>query len=375
MQYQDLAGKNLENHISFDDHEILRKVVLDPAKNIYAYIAVHNTNLGPSLGGCRMMSYAGDDMAIDDVLRLARGMTYKNAMAGLPLGGGKSVIIGNARTDKDHALMEKMGEAVETLKGRYITAEDSGTGEEDMVTMAKKTSYVTGLPTEEGALGGNPSPVTAWGVFHGIKAALKHARGSDNLRGLKVSVQGVGAVGIALCELLAKEGVKLVIADVNETSIASARKFGNVEVVAPDAIYSVEADIFSPNALGGVLNDDTIPQIGAKIVAGASNNQLRHPDHDRKLRDRGILYVPDYVINPGGVICVAYEYFKTSGYNPMNFTLTRQSMMDHVRRTGQSVTDVLNYAKSSGMSPGEAADRLAQQKFMSVNPEPAASRA
>lgn len=372
MVFEDLSDNALEQFESYDHHEVVRKVMLGVGSHaLTAFIAVHNTHLGPALGGLRMRPYASEAEALNDVLRLSRGMTYKNAMAGLPLGGGKAVIIGNPFTQKTPAIMEDMGRAVEMLDGRYVTAEDSGTGESDMVAIARHTEHVTGLPpepfegSEYGELGGNPSPVTALGCYHGLKAAAKHVYGSDSLAGKTVAVQGLGAVGLALCELLHQDGVKLIGADVNEKSIELAKAdIPAIKIVMPDEIYGVDCDIFAPCAMGGILNDETIPQLKAKIVAGAANNQLLSAYHDQQLASRGITYVPDYVINAGGVICVGYEYFRKSGYNPLDFTFSRDAMLGHVGRIGQTCADIISYAAENKVNPGEAADKIAEGRFL-----------
>ena len=385
MIFKDLDTATLQQNTSFDHHETVRRVLLGDDTETVAIIAVHNANLGPALGGCRFYPYANEDAALTDVLRLSKGMTYKNAMAGLPLGGGKAVIIGDFRKDKSEALMEDMGEAVESFEGKYVTAEDSGTTEEDMLVMSKKTEHVTGLPPEFfsgkdfGELGGNPSPLTALGCYRGLRAAAHHRYGGDALIGLKVAVQGVGAVGLELCKLLKQDGVELFVADINADNIERAKaELGDVTVVAPNEIYEVEAEVFAPCAMGGILNDETIPRLKAHIIAGAANNQLLKAHHDIQLLDKNILYVPDYVINAGGVICVGYEYFRKSGYNPLDFDITRQSMVAHVERIGQTVTDVLSYATAHHLGTGEAADKLAEEKFMGgkpldTNSEPPAS--
>ncbi len=369
MQYEDLGEDLLGTFESFDQHETVRKFEL--AEGITAYIAVHNTNLGPALGGLRMRAYANEREAINDVLRLSRGMTYKNAVAGLPLGGGKAVIIGDANKDKTEEIMEAMGQAVETFDGDYVTAEDSGTGEEDMVAISRFTEHVTGLPPEMlagkgfGELGGNPSPLTALGVYRGLQSAVRFRRGQDSLKGLSVAVQGAGAVGLELCKLLKQDDVKLYICDIDERRLQEARDvLGKVEIVRPEDIYRADADIFAPCAMGGVLNDKTIPQLQATIIAGAANNQLLQPHHDQMLADQGVLYVPDYVINAGGVICVGYEYFRKSSYNPMEFDITRERMIDHVEGVGRNVMETLEYARDNHLNPGEAADRLAEEKFL-----------
>ncbi len=370
MSYEDLTEEYLSSYEAYDGHEQIRKCELEGGRT--AFIAVHNTNLGPALGGLRMRAYATERDAVHDVLRLSKGMTYKNAMAGLPLGGGKAVIIGNPREDKTEDLMISMGAAVESLDGKYVTAEDSGSGEEDMVAISESTDHVTGLPPEIlagkgfGELGGNPSPVTALGCYRGLQAAAQFKYGSDDLSGMHVAVQGVGAVGLELCNLLKQDGVKLTVADIDDLSLKQAKdELGKVEIVRPDEIYEVEANIFAPCAMGGILNDKTIPNLRCEIVAGAANNQLQKEYHDQMLADQNILYVPDYVINAGGVICVGYEYFRKSAYNPMDFDITRERMIAHVESIGRNVIESLVYAREHHLNPGEAADRLAEEKFLS----------
>lgn len=385
MNFKDLDVANLQKNTSYDQHETIRRFDLGDGSEVISLIAVHNTNLGPALGGCRFYPYKSEDEALTDVLRLSKGMTYKNAMADLPLGGGKSVIIGNFRKDKNERVMENMGEAVESFDGKYVTAEDSGTSEDDMMAMSKKTQHVTGLPPsffqgkDFGELGGNPSPLTALGVYCGIRSAVHHRYGGNSLSGLKVAVQGVGAVGFELCKLLKQDGVELFLTDVDENRLKDISESLSAHVVSPHEIYEIEAEVFAPCAMGGILNDDTILNLKAHIVAGAANNQLLKPHHDLQLIDKNILYVPDYVINAGGVICVAYEYFRKSGYNPMDFDITRDAMVSHVERIGQTVTDILSYATAHHLGTGEAADQLAEEKFMGakplnpVNSEPPAS--
>lgn len=370
MNFKDLNPEVLQEIGSFDEHEYVRRFEL--ADGIVGFIAVHNTNLGPALGGCRMIAYGSEVEAINDVLRLSRGMTYKNAMAGLPLGGGKAVIIGNPREHKTEELMEAVGQAVESFEGAYVTAEDSGTGEADMVAIAKHTEHVTGLPpeiiagSEYGELGGNPSPLTALGCYHGIKAAIEYRyEGARSLSEMTIAVQGVGAVGFALCKLLQQDGASLIVTDISEEGLTVAKaELDDIKIVAPDEIFGVEADIFAPCAMGGALNDETIAQLKVDIIAGAANNQLLHPHHDGVLKAKDILYVPDYVINSGGVICVGYEYFRKSDYNPQDFNIERGSMVAHVERVGQTVTNILKTAKERGLPTGETADILAEEKFL-----------
>lgn len=374
MNIMNLPEEMLSVLPSYDDHESVRRFVLDDGagNELIAFIAVHNTNLGPALGGCRMTEYRNEGEAIHDVLRLSRGMTYKNAMAGLPLGGGKAVIIGNPKTQKTPALMQAMGRAVETFEGMYITAEDSGSTEEDMVQMSMETEFVVGLPPEMlsgsdyGELGGNPSPLTALGCYKGILAAIQYKyKGAKKLSDLTVSIQGVGAVGLELAQLLDQDGAQLIIADISQDNLDAAQKaLKNVTVVGVDEIYGVEADIFAPCAMGGSLNDDTIAQLKVDIIAGAANNQLMESHHDEMLRSKGILYVPDYVINSGGVICVGYEFFRKSNYNPQDFNIERGAMVGHVERVGETVREILEESEKRGKATGETADQLAEERFL-----------
>lgn len=370
MAYQDLNPEVLKEFPDYDDHEYVRRFELD--SGVIAFIAVHNTALGPALGGCRMREYKSEVDAINDVIRLSKGMTYKNAMAGLPLGGGKAVIIGDPQTQKTEKLMQSVGEAVASFEGAYVTAEDSGTTEEDMVAIATQTDCVVGLPPEAldgneyGELGGNPSPMTALGCYHGIKAAVDYRHDQKfPLKGLTAAVQGVGAVGYEICRLLQQDGVNLIVTDVNQKSLDRIQvDIPSVRVVAPDDIYGVEADIFVPCAMGGILNDKTIPQLKVGIVAGMANNQLHSAHHEKMLVDRDILYVPDYVINAGGVICVGYEFFRKSDYNPQDFEMTRDAMVAHVEGIGKTVMRILVEARKRNQPTGETSDLLAEEKFV-----------
>ncbi|MCM2344106.1 MAG: amino acid dehydrogenase [Alphaproteobacteria bacterium] len=363
MNIKDLDLSVLSHFVDYDGHETIRRIE-DAETGLLAFIGVHNGNLGPALGGCRMFAYDSEEDAIRDVLRLSRGMTYKNALAGLPLGGGKSVIIGDPRKLKTEALISAVGRAVESLGGRYITAEDSGTNEHDMITMAKETSYVVGLPSAADSVGGDPSPVTAYGVFKGLKACVARRYGSDSVKGLKVAVQGLGAVGYALCQYLHGEGAILTVTDVREESLSRARsEMPGLTVVAPDDIFAVEANVFAPCALGAQINDQTVPQLKVDIVAGAANNQLATPAHGHQLADKGILYAPDYVINAGGVICVAYEYCQRIGKNPFSHDITRANMMAHVDKIGTTLETIFNIADARQITTAQAADERAEAIF------------
>jgi leucine dehydrogenase len=303
----------------FDDHE---HVVFgsDPESGLRAIIAIHNTRRGPSLGGCRMWPYASTEEALQDALRLSRGMTYKAAITDLPYGGGKSVIIGDPKTHKTESLLRAMGRFVDSLGGRYHTAEDVGTTVEDMDVLRKETRFAHGF---SGA-SGDPSPATAYGVYMGIRAAARFKHGHDELRGRTVAVQGLGNVGRRLCRYLADAGVRLIVSDIKEDAIRTAIRDFGATPVAPDAIYAAEADFFAPCALGAILNDETIPQLRARIIVGSANNQLSEARHGKVLHQRGILYAPDYVVNAGGLIdiyvgeaptdriadCIAEEKFR-----------------------------------------------------------------
>jgi len=286
----------------FDDHE---QVVFcsDDASGLKAIIAVHSTKLGAAVGGCRMWDYADDEEALIDVLRLSKGMTYKNAMAGLSMGGGKSVIIGDAKSLKSEALFKAFGEALNGLNGRYLSAEDVNITTADIAIANSVTPFVTGTEGKSG----NPAPFTALGTFLGIKASVKHKLKRDDLTGLKVAVQGLGSVGYYLCEHLHKAGAKLVVTDINQVALDKAATNFGANIVGLDEIYHQDVDVYAPCALGATINDDTLPRIKASIIAGCANNQLAEPRHDQALVERGILYAPDYVINAGGIINVSFE--------------------------------------------------------------------
>ena len=291
---------------SFDDHE---QVVFcnDPETNLKAIIGIHNTVLGPALGGTRMWAYNNETEALVDVLRLSRGMTYKAAISGLNLGGGKAVIIGDAKTLKNETLLRRFGKFVDSLAGKYITAEDVGMSERDMEYIAMETNHVTGLPERLGGTG-DPSPVTAYGTYMGMKAAAKKVYGSDSLEGKTVAVQGMGHVGTHLVSRLVREGANVLVSDIFEDKIAALTKERKVTVVAPEDIYNVDMDIYAPCALGATLNDDTLPGLKCQIVAGAANNQLAVESiHGPMCIDKGIVYAPDFLINAGGLMNVYAE--------------------------------------------------------------------
>lgn len=343
-------------HTEFDHHEQVSFFNCS-ATGLKAIIAVHNTNLGPALGGCRMWAYEDDEKALRDVLRLSRGMTYKAAITGLPLGGGKSVIIGDAKKVKTPEMMRAMGRAVEAMGGRYIVAEDVGTTVDDMNQINVNTKSVVGV-SHDGHGSGDPSPTTAYGVYVGLKAAVKHRLQKEDLRGLTVSVQGLGNVGYNLCRLLHKDGAKLHVTDVQADKIDMAIKEFGATAVALNDIYDVDSDVFAPCALGAILNDDSIKRIKGKVVAGAANNQLAEARHGDMLRDLKILYAPDYVINAGGLINVYYEYATRSGINA-----DRATIMAHVDKIAETSEMIFKRADQEGISTAVAADRLAEQRF------------
>lgn len=328
----------------FDDHE---QVVYcsDAASGLKAIIAVHSTKLGAAVGGCRMWDYATDEEALVDVLRLSKGMTYKNALAGLSMGGGKSVIIGDAKTLKSEALFKAFGEALNSLNGRYLSAEDVNITTSDIAIANSVTPFVTGTEGKSG----NPAPFTALGTFLGIKASVKHKLNRDDLTGLKVAIQGLGSVGYLLCEYLHKAGAKLVITDINQTALDMAATEFDAKVVGLDEIYDQDVDIYAPCALGATINDETISRLKAVIVAGCANNQLAEPRHDKALVDRGILYAPDYVINAGGIINVSFE----SNYDAKKSTLK-------VEEIYHTLLDIYTKADTQNRPTGIIADEMAR---------------
>ncbi|GAB6931865.1 Leu/Phe/Val dehydrogenase [Calditerricola satsumensis] len=327
----------------------------DAASGLKAIICIHDTTLGPALGGCRMWTYASEEDAIVDALRLARGMTYKAAAAGLNLGGGKTVIIGDPKKDKNEAMFRALGRYIQSLGGRYITAEDVGTTVADMDIIHQETDYVTGVSPEFGS-SGNPSPVTAYGVYVGMKAAAKVAFGSDSLAGKTVAVQGVGSVGYHLCKHLHEEGAKLIVTDINPENVKRAVEEFGAQAVGADEIYAVDCDIFSPCALGGILNDETLPKLKAKVIAGSANNQLKEERHGDRIHEMGIVYAPDYVINAGGLINVADEL---EGYN-------RERALKKVESIYDNLMKVFEIAKRDNIPTYKAADRMAEERIAQV---------
>ena len=324
--------------------------------NLRAIIAIHNTMLGPALGGARMWTYASDQEALGDALRLSRGMTYKAAVAGLNLGGGKAVIIGDPNKDKTETLFRTYGRFVEGLAGRYITAEDVGTSVHDMEWVRMETKYVTGIDRALGG-GGDPSPVTAVGVYHGMKACMKELTGNDSLRGRKIAVQGAGHVAGYLCDHLVKEGAKLTVTDIYAEKAQSLAERTKGKFVPHEAIYDVDADIFCPCALGAIINDDTIPRLKVKVVAGGANNQLANEKvHGQMLSGRGIMYAPDYAINAGGLISVANEL---EGY-------ARERALKQAEGIYDTMMKIFALAKKEDIPTYEASSRLAEERIVGI---------
>lgn len=323
----------------------------DKVSGLKAIIAIHDTTLGPALGGLRMWPYETEEDALNDVLRLAKGMTYKNAAAGLNLGGGKAVIIGDARKDKSEALFRAFGRYVESLNGRYITAEDVGTTEDDMDYIHLETNYVAGTSTGAGV--GDPSPITATGIYKGMKAAALAAYGSDDLAGKTVAVQGVGQVAYNLCAHLHQENANLIVTDINKEAVQRAVDDFGAKAVSPDDIYSVDCDIYSPCALGGTINDDTLNVLKAKVIAGSANNQLLENRHGELLHEKGIFYAPDYIINAGGVINVAQELQ----------VYDEKSVLNKINHISIALNKVFQLSKEQNLPTYLAADKMAEARM------------
>lgn len=341
----------------YDDHELVQ-FVRDPKSGLTAIIALHSTHLGPGAGGTRFWHYAEPGAAMRDALRLSRGMSYKNAMAGLPMGGGKAVILADENCTKTPEMLAAFADAVDALGGQYVTAEDVGISEADMAAVAERTQYVSGLPVEgDDAAGGDPGPFTALGIFLGIKAAVKHKLGKDSMEGVHVAIQGAGSVGGGVARLLAKDGAKLTLSDINADRCAALAKELDAECVSPEAIMSVPCDVFSPNALGAILDEEGIGSLDCKIVAGGANNQLKRLEHGPMLAKRGILYAPDYVINAGGIISVTLEYLCRRDKTPCDINEVRKRIALIPGRLEQ----IWQESDKTGVSPDVVADRMAQE--------------
>ncbi len=342
---------NANQSPSFDNHE---QVVFlnDQSSGLNAIIAIHNTNLGPAVGGCRMYPYASEEHALEDVLRLSRGMTYKSALAGLPMGGGKAVIIGDPKVDKTPQLLRKMGEFIDTLNGRYVSAEDSGTSVADLKIMAIETAHVLGI-NEQQEFGGDPSPLTAYGIYCGIEASAAHRLGVQNLEGAHIAIQGVGAVGQYLTKLLIQAGARVSACDINLSNLENAERLG-AQIVDVDKIIALEADVFAPCAMGAAINDESILKLNMPIVAGGANNQLSNAEHGEKLRQRGILYAPDFVINAGGIIEICRQFQDAPA----------SECKRNIEGIRDTLSEIFDISDQRVCATNTVAERLAAQRFM-----------
>ena len=353
MEDKFIKTSSLESSSSIDFFGMNHEKILfcqDKKTGLKAIIAVHNTVCGPALGGTRMWNYVNDQAALTDVMRLSRGMTYKNSISGLNLGGGKAVIIGDSKTQKSPDLFKKFGEFVDLLAGSYITAEDVGISPQDMLYVYEKTNHVTGLPGKKG----DPSPITAYGVYMGMKAALKFQTGSDNLKGKKIVVQGIGHVGLYLLDYLHKEGAEITVCDINAESVQkTVAKYG-CNYIDPDKVYQVDMDIYSPCALGATINDSTIDQLKCSVIAGAANNQLMDEKiHGEILFKKGIVYAPDYLINAGGVMNCYAEIHDISD----------SKVMEMAGNIYQTTTDILKSSRDEKIPTSLAANKIAEKRI------------
>ena len=335
----------------FDHHETVA-FFNDKASGLRAIIAIHSTALGPACGGTRMYPYASSDDAVTDVLRLSRGMSYKSAMAELPLGGGKAVIMGSPRTDITERLLLAYADAVNALSGRYITAMDVGIGPKELPVIARGTKYAAGFD-QPGKTGGDSGPMTTLGTYVGLKSAVKHRLKTDTTKDMTVAIQGLGKVGMGLADSLHKEGARLIVADMDEKAVRTAVDRFGAEAVPTDEIVTVSCDVLSPNALGAILNDKTVPELKAKVVAGAANNQLARDVHGQMLKERGILYAPDYVINAGGIIRVAGQIFGWDDTESERRT----------RNIANTLTAIFRRAEAESRPTNVIADHMAEERI------------
>lgn len=348
------AGSVLEQMANMDHEQVL--FCNDEATGLKAIIAIHNTVLGPSLGGTRMWEYRDESEALTDVLRLSRGMTYKSSLAGLNLGGGKAVIIGNSRKHKSEALMRKFGRFVDSLGGKYITAEDVGISTRDMEFVSMETDHVAGLPEYRGG-SGDPSPVTAYGVYMGIKASAKQQYGSDALNGKKILVQGVGHVGEALVGMLVKENAEVMISDIFQDKIKAVVDTYGVKVIDVEDVYDTDMDIYSPCALGATVNDETLDRLKCSVICGAANNQLAdEAKHGEAVRARGIVYAPDYLVNAGGIINCFWEL---NGYH-------REAALKQTEGIYDTTLDIFKKSADDNIPAYLAANKLAEARIEAI---------
>lgn len=346
------------DHSEFDQHEHVA-FYNDEASGLQAIIAVHNTALGPALGGCRMWPYNTDEAALHDVLRLSKGMTYKAAMADLPQGGGKAVIIGNPRTQKTPQMMAAMGRFVDSLGGRYISAEDSGMSVNDLKIMAEHSPHVAGIDAKYHISGeipdGNPAPSTAYGVFIGLQASVKYLLKRD-LQGVNVAIQGLGHVGYRLAEHLHRQGANLFVADIYPDNLEKAKENFNAVIVSPEEIFALDVDVFAPCAMGAAINRQTIDSLRTKIIAGAANNQLEREIIGTELREKGILYAPDYVINAGGIIDIYHQKQESSD----------DAMRTHIEQIGATLVEIYQRASEMGLPTNIVANQIAEERFKNL---------
>ena len=338
-------------YADFDSHEDLH-MITDTATGLRAIIAVHSTHLGPAAGGTRFWHYAEDAQALADALRLSRGMSYKNAMAGLALGGGKAVILADEDNTKTPEMLAAFGRSVGNLGGRYVTAEDVGMSVQDMIEIARQTKFVAGLPPEGGEVGGDPGPHTSLGVFLGVKAAVRRALGKDSLAGLHIAIQGAGSVATGLALHACADGARISIADVDEAKATKLAGLSGGAVVAPEEILSLEADVLSPCALGAILDQQSIAALKVPVVAGGANNQLALPEDGQRMHDRGILYAPDYVINAGGIINICTEYLDDGD---------AKTVRTRIEGIPDRLEQIWAESSSTGQDPATVADAMAQR--------------
>ena len=341
------------DNASFDGHE---RVVFgsDAATGLRAIIAVHSTTRGPAAGGCRFWNYASSDAALTDALRLSRGMSFKNAMADLPLGGGKAVVLTASDRPRTPELLRAFGRFVNSLRGDYITAEDVGASVADMEIVASQTSFVSGLPRTAVEADGNPAPKTAFGVYLGIRAAVQFQLGRDTLAGLTVGIQGLGGVGFELCRMLAADGVNLVVADIRRDVVTAVARQFPARSVAADAILAERLDVLAPCALGAILNAESIPRLQTRIIAGAANNQLAMTTDGMRLHEAGVLYAPDYVINAGGIISVGREYLGAA---------TAASIDAEIRKIPDRLLQIFEQSRASHLATSTVADEMARERL------------
>ena len=335
----------------FDDHEVVH-FVTDRQSGLKAILAVHSTHLGPGAGGVRFWHYAGYADAVADALRLSRGMSFKNAMAGLPLGGGKAVIVADEARSKTPAMLAAFGRAVESLGGRYVTAEDVGMSVADMVEISRSTSRVAGLPVAQGAVGGDPGPHTSYGVYLGVRAAVRRKLGKDSLAGLHLAIQGAGSVAGGVARRAAEEGARITLTDIDRARADKLATEVGGSVVAAEEIMTVEADVLSPNALGAILTAESIAALRVPIVAGGANNQLATPEDGQRIHQRGILYAPDYVINAGGIINVSSEYLKDAD---------AAGVKARIEQIPVRLEQIWSESAATGRNPAEVADAMAKR--------------